>query len=102
MSTKDEDVITMVPVERELSGTRVTMVAKVLEQLIDAGPGEPVPFDELCEGAAIIHNGQQSAVQLALAGMEMIGGIERWEYVERGEVRPRPAYALSAKVKVKR
>lgn len=101
MATKtDTDTITMVPATDELSGSRVAMVANVINQLIEAGPGEPVPFDELCETAEIVHSGQQSAVMLALAGLEIVGAVERWEYVERGEARPRRAFALSSKVKV--
>lgn len=101
MATKaTDDTITMVPATEELHGTRVAMLANLINQLMEAGPGEPVPFDELCETAEIIHSGQQSAMLLALAGLELVGAVERWEYVEHGSTRPLRAFALSAKVKV--
>jgi hypothetical protein len=100
MATKTtDDTITFVQAKDELSGSRVAMIASAINQLVEAG-GEPLTFDELCEAAGAEHSPQQGTILNALQGLELVGAVERWEYVEHGETRSRKAFALSAKVKV--
>lgn len=93
------DTITLVKVTEELHGKRPAEIAGIIEQLIDA-KGEPVPWVELCEGVGITESARRASMMLSMHSLELVGAVERYEYVETGETRPRPAYALNGKVKV--
>lgn len=81
--------ITFIGAEDELKGKRAAIVAQMIEQLVEAGPGEPLTWEELTDG--IEHSAQYTP---AMHALEMVGVIERYSYVEPGKTKPRVAYAL--------
>lgn len=86
--------ITFVEATDELKGKRAAVVAKMVQQLVDAD-GEPVTWDELCNG--VEHPHQYTP---ALHALELVGAVERWDFVEAGHRGSKTAYTLSDGVEV--
>lgn len=95
----DETTITLQLVEEPLAGKRAAVIANLIQQLVEA-KGEPIPWSEMCEEAGIEGSTPRATFMLAMHSLELVGAVDRWEYVEHGEIKPRPAFALAAKVKV--
>lgn len=86
--------ITFVPSEAELRGKRAAVVARMIEQIVHAA-GDPVTWDELTQG--VEHEHQYTP---ALIALELVGAIERYEYIKPGSSKHSTAYALSEEVRV--
>jgi hypothetical protein len=86
--------ITFVATEQELRGKRAAVVARMIEQLVEA-EGDPVTWHELSEG--VEHPHQYTP---ALIALELVGAVSRWEYIEPGSSRKSTAYALNESVEV--
>ncbi len=77
-------------------GAKATQVAKMVTLLIDAG--EPLPYEQLCEDAGAKY---PQDVVAAMHALELVGAVTRHTFVENGSTRPRVAYQINPKVKVK-
>jgi hypothetical protein len=86
--------ITFVAATDELKGKRAAIVARMIQMIVEA-EGEPVTWDELTAG--VEHEHQYTP---ALHALELVGAIERWEFVEPGKRRRSTAYSLAEGVEV--
>lgn len=75
--------------ETELRGKRAAVVARMVEQLVEAN-GEPVTWDELING--VEHPHQYTP---ALIALELVGAIQRWDFIKPGSSKHSTAYALN-------
>jgi hypothetical protein len=92
--------IVLVKADDELHGKRPAEIAGIIKQLIEEGAGEPVPWVDLCAGVGIKESARRASMMLAMHALELCGIVERYSYVEEGETRSRPAYALSEHVEI--
>jgi hypothetical protein len=86
--------ITFVEATEPLKGKRAAVVARMIEQIVQAD-GECVTWDELING--VEHPHQYTP---ALHALELVGAIERWEFSEPGHRKKQVAYSLHANVTV--
>ena len=88
--------ITFTAASEALKGKRAAIVARMIEQIIEA-EGDVVTWDELIKG--VEHPHQYTP---ALHALELVGAIERWEYMEPGKKKRSVAYSLHSDVSVER
>jgi hypothetical protein len=86
--------ITFVAASVELHGKRAAAVADMIKMLVEA-EGEIVTWDELSYG--VEHPHQYTP---ALHALELVGAIERWDYVEEGKTKHQTAYSLAEGIEV--
>lgn len=86
--------ITFIAAQEALKGKRAAVVARMIEQIVEA-EGEVVTWEELTNG--IEHPHQYTP---ALHALELVGAIERWEFIEPGHKKKSQAYSLHSDVNV--
>lgn len=91
--------ITLVKATDELHGKRPAEIAGIIKQLVEE-QGEPVPWTDLCAGVGITESARRASMLLSMHALELVGVVERYTYVEQGETRPRPAYAIASHIEV--
>lgn len=91
--------IVLVKATDELHGKRPAEIAGIIKQLVEER-GEPVPWAELCAGVGITESARRASMLLSMHALELVGVVERYTYVEEGESRPRPAYAIAEHIEV--